>query len=86
MAPEHIRACRLAKSMGSKVPAHKSAMPSIVVDNNLARLHYAPTGAQRYAAATDDVSYFGNVGALAGVDSAAAAFLLGWKFVHRGRA
>ena len=72
--------------MGSKVPAHKSAMPSIVVDNNLARLHYAPTGAQRYAAATDDVSYFENVGALAGVDSAAAAFLLGWKFAHRGRA
>ena len=61
-------------------------MPSIVVDNNLARLHDAPTGAQRNAAATDDVSYFGNVGALAGVDSAAAAFGLGWNFAHRGRA
>ena len=72
--------------MASKVPAHRSAMPSIVVDNNLARLHDAPTGAQRNAAATDDVSYFGNVGALAGVDGAAAAFLLGWKFAHRGRA
>ena len=46
----------------------------------------APTGAQRNAAATDGVSYFGNVGALAGVDSAAAAFLLDWKFAHRGRA
>ena len=68
------------------MPAHKSATPSIVVDNNFARLHYAPTGAQRYAAATDDVSYFGNVGVVAGVDSAAASFLLGWKFVHRGRA
>ena len=62
--------------MATKVPAHKCAMPSIVFDNKLARLHGAPTGAQRDAVATDDALHSSHALALSGVQPT-VDFLMG---------
>ena len=70
--------------MATKVPAHKCAMPSIVFDNTLARLHDAPTGAQRDAVATDDALHSAHALALSGVQRTAGGLPHGWQFVNRG--